>query len=517
MTRRSTATHGGRADDGRGRRQRAAIVAAVLFVSYAYFHSGGGWNQNSRFDLVRAIVEQGTVRIDAYHENTGDKSRHGGHVYSDKAPGASFTAVPAVGVVRWIARAAGANLEDPAMLTGLAYTATLAAGSLPGVFLGLSLFVLARRTGASDGVAAQTALIAGLGTPLWAYATLLWGHLLAASCLAAAMLAVDRLRRPPDPRRDLLRGAAAGAGAGWAVVTEFPAAVPAVLIAAVAVAMAWTTGRARATRVAAGIAMGAAPCVLILGAYQWAAFGSPLHVGYASLEDPTLLDAGFFGITVPRADVLAELLWGSYRGLLPLAPALLAAPFGLWMLWRRRDMRPVAMVAGGSALYYLLLNAAYEHWEGGWSYGPRHLAPAIGLAAIGLAPVLTHAKPFLRSLVLLAGVWGAAHSLVAVSTTTQPPSQQYRAPMRQLLWPAFSAGEFSLNTQSFLDALPRRESGARAAFNLGETMGLTGHASLLPLALLYVVAWRAWRAAAPAVSSSPPDTSRRRPRRAPTR
>ena len=67
--------------------RRSAVIALVLLVSYAYFYQAGGWNANSRFDLVRAIVEQGTVVIDAYHTNTGDKSRYNGHYYTDKAPG----------------------------------------------------------------------------------------------------------------------------------------------------------------------------------------------------------------------------------------------------------------------------------------------------------------------------------------------------------------------------------------------------------------------------------------------
>ena len=44
-------------------RQRTALcVAALLGIAYAYFYQGGGWNQNTRFALVRAIVEQGTLR-----------------------------------------------------------------------------------------------------------------------------------------------------------------------------------------------------------------------------------------------------------------------------------------------------------------------------------------------------------------------------------------------------------------------------------------------------------------------
>jgi len=31
-------------------RVRALLIAGVLFISYAYFYEGGGWNQNSRFD-----------------------------------------------------------------------------------------------------------------------------------------------------------------------------------------------------------------------------------------------------------------------------------------------------------------------------------------------------------------------------------------------------------------------------------------------------------------------------------
>ena len=36
-------------------KQRRALLFALLFTSFAYFYQAGGWNQNSRFDLVRAI------------------------------------------------------------------------------------------------------------------------------------------------------------------------------------------------------------------------------------------------------------------------------------------------------------------------------------------------------------------------------------------------------------------------------------------------------------------------------
>src|SRR5919106_2551461 len=72
---------------------------ALVFGAYAYFYQAGGWNQNSRFDLTRAIVEGHTVAIDAFHHNTGDKAQRGSHWYSDKAPGLSLLAVPAYALV----------------------------------------------------------------------------------------------------------------------------------------------------------------------------------------------------------------------------------------------------------------------------------------------------------------------------------------------------------------------------------------------------------------------------------
>ena len=57
--------------------RRRWFLVAVFMASYAYFYSGPGWNQDSRFDLVRAILEKRTLEITAYHDNTGDKSRIG--------------------------------------------------------------------------------------------------------------------------------------------------------------------------------------------------------------------------------------------------------------------------------------------------------------------------------------------------------------------------------------------------------------------------------------------------------
>ena len=42
------------------------LLFLACFVAFAWFHQGGGWNQNSRFDEVRAIVEEGRFAIDDF-------------------------------------------------------------------------------------------------------------------------------------------------------------------------------------------------------------------------------------------------------------------------------------------------------------------------------------------------------------------------------------------------------------------------------------------------------------------
>src|SRR3954471_1965336 len=328
-----------------------AVLGAALFVSYAYFYAAGGRNQNSRFALIRAILERHTLQIDAYQLHTGDRALWQGHYYTDKAPGASLTALLPVEAARLIADAAGV---DPASFPGIAWTSYVAAVVTSGLFTviaALCVFHLAVRWGASDAAALFAASAYGVATPAWAYATMFMGHGQAAGCLMIALVAVDRLgdfAESPDTRRRM--GWVIGLAGGWAVVTEFQAAIPAVFIGLLAVKRGHYDVRV-VGRIAVGVAIAALPLLV----YNALAFGSPLHIGYASEEGFAELHTGFFGITYPRLSTIGELLFGRYRGLLPLSPLMGIVPLGLALLWRDGRRGP-ALVAAAIGLYYLLLN-----------------------------------------------------------------------------------------------------------------------------------------------------------------
>jgi hypothetical protein len=93
-----------------------------------------------------------------------------------------------------------------------------------------------------------------------------------------------------------------------------------------------------------------------------------------------------------------------------------------------------------------------------------------------------------RTLVVVLALAGCGTGVIGVSTTAQPPAD-FDAPMSQVLWPAFRGGHLSLNRQGYFDNRPEgggpgilNYDAPRAAWNLGEKMGLHGLPSLLPLA-----------------------------------
>lgn len=474
--------------------KRAALaVAACLGVSYAYFYQGGGWNQNTRFALVRAIVQHGTLRIDdtAKFEGrlvTGDLARHDGHLYSDKAPGAALAAVAPVAV----GLLAVPEPDSPIGIAVLSYLATLAVSGLSTVVAALLVLRVAGMFGAAGGAGIFAALVFGLATPAWCYATILYGHALAGACLMAAFAAALQLRRSGDASTDLRLALAVGAAGGWATISEYPSVVPAAILSVLALSHAWADASRRA-RVAGGIAIGALACVALLAAHNAAAFGSPLRLGYAhEAGDFAGMTQGYMGITYPKPAVIGELLFGRFRGLLYCAPILALAPVGFAMGLRTAEARRGIGAAAVIALYYLLFNASYFYWDGGWCYGPRHMGPALGFVALGLAPLWTRGAPFVRAGLAALALYSAASTLVVVATTAQPPDN-FKRPYAELIRPNFERGRLSINQQSFVEDAPVRQREPLVhAWNVGELLGLPGRASLIPLLVTWVIVGLGW-------------------------
>jgi hypothetical protein len=470
-------------------RKTAVLLGLVIFFSFIYFYEGGGWNQNSRFDLLRAIVERHTLQIDAYHENTQDKAHFRGHYYSDKAPGLVFLAVPFALAARPALRMLGTDPESPRGEIALSYVVSAAAVALPTALAGVCLFFLGLRFGGGRSGAALATLVLCLGTPMWAYASLFWAHALVGACLIFAFAAALKLRESKNGRGDFLWGLAVGLAAGWATVTEYPAAPASAILAGLALSQAWSRGTAARWRMVLGVGLGGGLCVMVLLAYLYAAFGTfrPSYSYYDANSFSFMQQQGYLGLTYPHPDRLLKILFGCSRGLFFASPVLVAAPLGLWWLWKEKVYRAMAAAAVAIVAYYFLFNASFYWWKAGVSFGPRYAGASIPFLCLGLPVAWARATPVWRQALIAAALCSVLVTLMVVATTSQL-SMQDRCPLVHSVWPAFWSGQVALNRDSLLTVAEAGSNVEHAAFNVGQLAGLRGLASLTPLFAMWGLA-----------------------------
>jgi hypothetical protein len=357
-----------------------------------------GPQDRTRYELTRHLVLYHTLVLEP---NLFDRALFAGRTYSDKAPGMSFLAVPAYEAERVVGVAkAPAEWEakgDPSLWLIHVLTSGL-------LFL-VSVFVVGRLgERLVAGAGAATAAIFGVATLAAPLAPTFFEHD-AAGAFAIAAFAFAWVGRRPRAI------AAAGFCAGTSVLFQYATGLIALALLAYC---AW-----RHRRRALWFLAGAVPPAVALGAYDWAAFGSPFHLSYRYVANAYTESQhhGFFGIGVPTLGGLKDVLVGT-RGLLYFSPVLLAAAVGLWLLWRS-GVRAEAMLAGVVVVLFLLLNAGYFLVYGGGTPGPRFFAPALPFLALGLPCALARWPRPTLVLALVSAVlttvdslsWGVRRSL----------------------------------------------------------------------------------------------------------
>jgi len=345
----------------------AGLVFVSLFAPFAYFNHSDGWNQGARLAELHAIVMQGTVRIDAYHEITGDKALIDGHYYSEKAPAVVLMALPSFAATATVQRRMGLDPDAPEAWRVSQWVATAGSVGVVTALGGAAYFLLlSARFGTPLALVATYALF--LGSLTFPYATALFAHAATVGLLAMVLWAVlDR----PSERRDYV----AGLCAGLAVATEYPAIIP---CAALGLYLTHASP-ARAWRF--GLAM--APGALIILGNNYLITGSPFEVAYgANPAFPEVTSGNTFGFSLPAAAAVAGLLWSEHRGLFFWSPVLLMAGPGLAVLFWK--WRPLAAGIVTVFVFMLMQVASFYGWAGGNAVGPRYLSPALpflGLAA----------------------------------------------------------------------------------------------------------------------------------------
>lgn len=400
---------------------RARSRRALLGVGAGFLLAGAcaavethviGYNERSHFDQIRAF-DHGTVSIDAYRHNTGDRALYHGHYYSDKAPGMGFLLVP----VYRVATATGVVARNG---IGSVHVMVIFGCVLPLLIMLLLAYRLVERNDRGHG--AVVAIILGLGTILLPFGTMLFSHVLSA-CLGFAAFYLLGLPGRDRERDGLGLILAAGALAGYAVSTEYPLAILALVLA---LDLAWRRAPVRALLAyGAGVVMGLIPLLL----YDWWAFGAPLHLSYSYVAANS---SGFLGVGGPSLRAAVRLLV-SDRGLFVVTPVVAAALAGMFVLYREGRHRD-AMVPAVVAAAYFGYNTCYYLPFGGSVPGPRFLITMLPFLAVPLAAAYRRAPLATLSL-------AAVSAATMIAATVTLPILSTGASTRTW-WRMLEAGKF---------------------------------------------------------------------------
>lgn len=454
------------------RHQIEICLFLALLVCYIYvFPRWADPNQNSRLDLVVAVIDQGTLRIDDYVDNTVDYAKFEGHYYSDKAPGVAFAGIPIYATLRAILslpvmdrlmvylsnnealaatlREGGTGLLEQKVRFATAQVAvTFATASLPSALLVVLFYRILLEFTTHERHGLWPTLIYALATPAFAYAGAFYGHQLCAACLFGAFYLVFAKRRETISTRRLLT---VGFALGYAVITEYPAVIVAGIL------FLYTLWYLADRRRIGWLILGGIPPGALAAAYNYAIYRTPLPVGYHYSELwAEQHHTGFMSLTFPRWETIWGLTFGPFRGLFFLSPVLLIAIPGFVAWWRSREHRPEFAVALSSVLGFFLFNSSSIMWWGGFSIGPRYLVPILPFLALPIIFFLHRwgSQRWSRVLLWVLGLW----SLVAVWGLTLAgqayPSERWRVPLVDYAWPNWLRGNIARNAGMFL-GLPK--------------------------------------------------------------
>jgi hypothetical protein len=376
----------------RGVRRHAAwlLVSLAYLAASPYYERINNPNENVRVWATRAIVEHHVLNIDEVSREWGwvnDKAKNEWHIYSGKAPGASFLGVP----VLWAQTKLRAVVGWPAPGKREAtFWLRLFAVKLP---LILFLYCFSRYVErVTRSALARDLLVVGLGlgTLVYPYGNIFVGHALAAATAFSAFMLLDG---PPDDsgdatgvrwrRAELLRLAGAGLLAGATVAFEYQAA----LVSAALAVYAAVRYRTRAL----ALVVGALPPAIALGAFHVALFGRPWRFPFGNVENPefarTAHSAGFHGLSLPHPAAFPSFLLSPDYGLFALSPVLVLGAVGAGVCIARggeRERRDGQLIATICLLMFLFL-AGMSNWRAGWCVGPRYITTVAPFLIFGIA------------------------------------------------------------------------------------------------------------------------------------
>jgi hypothetical protein len=376
-------------------RRAGRLVAGVAFCLYLTTAGGGLASSDAvmTYEVTKNLITHGSVAASYDVKNISQLRGVDGRVYSPFGIGQSIVNVPFY-VAAQLAQRAHGGVGGPDTLgkAAVALGNTVVASGLVWV-----TFLFAWRLSGDMVAASRTAFALGFGTLLWPYSKFGFNAPLTTWCLLAGVYAVW-LGVRLDRRRSMAWG---GVWLSCAFLTRHEMAIACAVVAVWVVAQSREHPRKLFERLVwLGAPLAAAAAFWLW--YNVIRFGDPFNPGY--LNDPTVQ------FNAPILQGMYGLLFSPGRSIFVYSPLTIVGLAALVAVGRRD--RAMAVLFAGLTLSLLLFYSSLSSWDGGRSYGPRYLVPALPFLVLPMVWWLAPGR----------GLWPRAiFGLVLVSVIVQLP------------------------------------------------------------------------------------------------
>jgi hypothetical protein len=390
-----------------------------FFLLYIFFIQAISWNEYSRLDLIKSIIDENRFEIDSFANNTGDRSYYNDHYYADKAPGLSFFGAhfyylwkkiyfdvlknPFPIEIEYYTNKIIKNnsvetktyepINPGIFFLSSLYFLVLFYSSLPTLLILVIIYKISRNFLVNNKKRLIIILTYGVATLSFIYATVFFSHSLSTFFifLSFYLLFTCKLENFKNKKKIIISGLLAG----LSVVTEYPTFLLSLLLFFYLVSF-------RKFRVILFFVISAFIGLLPLLLYNFTILGNPFKVVYAFTDPSIRTDVGAnLGFTrTPNPFIIYRHLIGPYRGLLYYHPILLFSIFGFFWMWKKHKKETILILLGFIGYLIIFSMRDINFFDFGSSFGARNYLIIIPFLMLPLAYSIKKINPFILYLFL---------------------------------------------------------------------------------------------------------------------
>jgi len=413
-------------------------IFLAFFIIYVIFVQWNGWDENTRYFLTRAIVDEGRLEIDTLANQTSDRVLYQGHYYSDKDPGISLLATIPYSIFKFLLQNAysSSNQIGQVFLKNHVGNATIYDVLNPGkytlysmmfvdifispLFSALTLVLIYKIIGLFTEKKLTKLLIvitAGLATTIFPYALVFTDNAVATffALLGFYFLLQKKYKHPNQKKYSFL----SGLSFGFATISS----IFVIIISALAFAYLINFNEKKKIFLKFFI-IGFLLTSSIYLIYNQLAFNTPFIWPLQHLDKSVFIyiKPDLYNTLVYYTSINPYIMWhltfDPYKGIFFFYPILLLSFYGLYLM--RKKMKAEVLLILLIFVFDLSLNSVVRIWWGSGFFGPKYLTYSVPFLLLPLIFVLDKKSNLLK---LLFVILVAYSTLVNLSGIRMPAKE----------------------------------------------------------------------------------------------